>query len=194
QRHLGVAEQPDGELLQRHPAGRQWGVGLAQLAGEVRPDQGEVPGAPLLVVPERPADLLPQELEQHQGLGQQRRGGQPRGQPAPPLPGGGPGERASLQRGGARLWSGRQEGQPHAAAQHTVPCCFWNRPPARRAMVLFRPLRPRRPCTPTRGPAVKLSIVVPFYNELRTLPTVIERLLAVDFGALGAETELIFVD
>jgi SAM-dependent methyltransferase len=41
---------------------------------------------------------------------------------------------------------------------------------------------------------VKLSIVVPFYNELRTLPTVIERLLAVDFGALGVETELIFVD
>jgi SAM-dependent methyltransferase len=41
---------------------------------------------------------------------------------------------------------------------------------------------------------VKLSIVVPFYNELRTLPTVIERLLAVDFAALGVETELIFVD
>ncbi len=41
---------------------------------------------------------------------------------------------------------------------------------------------------------MKLSIVVPFYNELRTLPTVIERLLAVDFAALGVETELIFVD
>jgi SAM-dependent methyltransferase len=41
---------------------------------------------------------------------------------------------------------------------------------------------------------VKLSIVVPFYNELRTLPTVIDRLLAVDFAALGVETELIFVD
>jgi len=41
---------------------------------------------------------------------------------------------------------------------------------------------------------VKLSIVVPFYNELRTLPTVIERLLAVDFAGLGVETELIFVD
>ncbi|HEV8167562.1 MAG TPA: glycosyltransferase family 2 protein, partial [Actinomycetota bacterium] len=41
---------------------------------------------------------------------------------------------------------------------------------------------------------MKLSVVVPFYNELRTLPTVIERLLAVDFAALGVETELIFVD
>jgi SAM-dependent methyltransferase len=41
---------------------------------------------------------------------------------------------------------------------------------------------------------VKLSVVVPFYNELRTLPTVVERLLAVDFAALGLETELIFVD
>jgi glycosyltransferase involved in cell wall biosynthesis len=42
--------------------------------------------------------------------------------------------------------------------------------------------------------SVKLSVVVPFYNELRTLPTVVERLLGVDFGALGLETELIFVD
>jgi SAM-dependent methyltransferase len=41
---------------------------------------------------------------------------------------------------------------------------------------------------------MKLSVVVPFYNELRTLPTVIERLLKVDFGKLGLETELIFVD
>jgi SAM-dependent methyltransferase len=41
---------------------------------------------------------------------------------------------------------------------------------------------------------VKLSVVVPFYNELRTLPTVIERLLAVDFASLGLQTELIFVD
>jgi SAM-dependent methyltransferase len=41
---------------------------------------------------------------------------------------------------------------------------------------------------------VKLSVVVPFYNELRTLPTVIDRLLAVDFAALGLETELLFVD
>ncbi len=41
---------------------------------------------------------------------------------------------------------------------------------------------------------MKLSVVVPFYNELRTLPTVIDRLLAVDFGALGLETELVFVD
>jgi glycosyltransferase involved in cell wall biosynthesis/SAM-dependent methyltransferase len=41
---------------------------------------------------------------------------------------------------------------------------------------------------------MKLSVVVPFYNELRTLPTVIQRLLAVDFAALGLETELIFVD
>jgi glycosyltransferase involved in cell wall biosynthesis len=41
---------------------------------------------------------------------------------------------------------------------------------------------------------MKLSVVVPFYNELRTLPTVIDRLLKVDFGALGLETELIFVD
>jgi glycosyltransferase involved in cell wall biosynthesis len=41
---------------------------------------------------------------------------------------------------------------------------------------------------------MKLSVVVPFYNELRTLPTVIDRLLAVDFGALNLETELIFVD
>jgi Glycosyl transferase family 2 len=42
--------------------------------------------------------------------------------------------------------------------------------------------------------SVKLSVVVPFYNELRTLPTVIDRLLEVEFGALGLETELIFVD
>ncbi len=41
---------------------------------------------------------------------------------------------------------------------------------------------------------MKLSVVVPFYNELRTLPTVIERLLAVDFASLGLETELVFVD
>ncbi len=41
---------------------------------------------------------------------------------------------------------------------------------------------------------MKLSVVVPFYNELRTLPTVIDRLLAVDFAALGLETELVFVD
>jgi len=41
---------------------------------------------------------------------------------------------------------------------------------------------------------MKLSVVVPFYNELRTLPTVVDRLLAVDFGALGLETELVFVD
>jgi len=41
---------------------------------------------------------------------------------------------------------------------------------------------------------MKLSVVVPFYNELRTLPTVVDRLLKVDFGRLGLETELIFVD
>ncbi|HZA83792.1 MAG TPA: glycosyltransferase [Actinomycetes bacterium] len=41
---------------------------------------------------------------------------------------------------------------------------------------------------------MRLSVVVPFYNELRTLPTVIDRLLAVDFSAMGLETELIFVD
>src|SRR6266545_7353507 len=41
---------------------------------------------------------------------------------------------------------------------------------------------------------MKLSVIVPFYNELRTLPTVIDRLLAVDFASLGLETELIFVD
>ena len=41
---------------------------------------------------------------------------------------------------------------------------------------------------------MKLSVVVPFYNEARTLPTVIERLLAVDFAGLGLEPEFIFVD
>ncbi|HKE99881.1 MAG TPA: glycosyltransferase family 2 protein [Actinomycetes bacterium] len=41
---------------------------------------------------------------------------------------------------------------------------------------------------------MKLSVVVPFYNELRTLPAVIDRLLAVGFDELGLETELIFVD
>jgi SAM-dependent methyltransferase len=41
---------------------------------------------------------------------------------------------------------------------------------------------------------MKLSVVVPFYNELRTLPTVVDRLLKVDFDKLGVETELIFVD
>ena len=40
----------------------------------------------------------------------------------------------------------------------------------------------------------RLSVIVPFYNELRSLPTVIERLLAVDFAALGVETEFVFVD
>jgi len=61
-------------------------------------------------------------------------------------------------------------------------------------MVVFEALRSPPAVRRRRGPAVKLSIVVPFYNELRTLPTVIERLLAVDFAALGVETELIFVD
>jgi SAM-dependent methyltransferase len=41
---------------------------------------------------------------------------------------------------------------------------------------------------------MKLSVVVPFYNELRALPLLIERLLAVDFVSLGLETELVFVD
>jgi glycosyltransferase involved in cell wall biosynthesis len=41
---------------------------------------------------------------------------------------------------------------------------------------------------------VKLSIVVPFYNELRTLPTVIDRLLAVDFTSLGVTTEILFIN
>ena len=41
---------------------------------------------------------------------------------------------------------------------------------------------------------MKLSVVVPFYNELRTLPAVIDRLLAVDFASLRLETELVFVD
>jgi SAM-dependent methyltransferase len=41
---------------------------------------------------------------------------------------------------------------------------------------------------------MKLSIVVPFYNELRTLPTVIDRLLAVDFTSLGITTEILFVN
>jgi SAM-dependent methyltransferase len=41
---------------------------------------------------------------------------------------------------------------------------------------------------------VRVSVVVPFHNELRALPTVIERLLAVDFAALGVESELVFVD
>ncbi len=41
---------------------------------------------------------------------------------------------------------------------------------------------------------MKLSVVVPFFNELRTLPAVIDRLLAVDFAGMGLETELIFVD
>ena len=41
---------------------------------------------------------------------------------------------------------------------------------------------------------MRLSVVVPFRNELRALPTVIQRLLALDLAALGVETELIFVD
>ena len=41
---------------------------------------------------------------------------------------------------------------------------------------------------------MRLSVVVPFRNELRALPTVIQRLLAIDLAALGVETELIFVD
>jgi cellulose synthase/poly-beta-1,6-N-acetylglucosamine synthase-like glycosyltransferase len=41
---------------------------------------------------------------------------------------------------------------------------------------------------------VRLSVVIPFYNELRSLPTVIERLLAVDFAAIGVETDIVFVD
>jgi SAM-dependent methyltransferase len=39
-----------------------------------------------------------------------------------------------------------------------------------------------------------LSVVVPLHNELRALPTMTQRLLAVDFAALGVESELIFVD
>src|SRR4029450_2912749 len=42
--------------------------------------------------------------------------------------------------------------------------------------------------------SMKLSVVVPFYNELRTLPTVIDRLRTAHSAALGLETELIFVD
>jgi hypothetical protein len=45
-----------------------------------------------------------------------------------------------------------------------------------------------------RARGVRLSVVVPFRNELRALPTVIQRLLAIDLAALGMETELIFVD
>jgi SAM-dependent methyltransferase len=41
---------------------------------------------------------------------------------------------------------------------------------------------------------LRLSVVVPFHNELRALPAMTQRLLAVDFAALGVETELIFVD
>jgi SAM-dependent methyltransferase len=41
---------------------------------------------------------------------------------------------------------------------------------------------------------MKLSVVIPFYNEVRTLPKVLERLLAVDFAGLGLDLELIFVD
>jgi hypothetical protein len=37
---------------------------------------------------------------------------------------------------------------------------------------------------------MKLSVVVPFDNELRTLPTVVDRLLAVDVAALGLERRL----
>src|SRR6266536_1836736 len=57
-------------------------------------------------------------------------------------------------------------------------------------MLLSLPLGPGN----AKERSMKLSVVVPFYNELRTLPTVIDRLLAVDFGALGLETELVFVD
>jgi hypothetical protein len=32
---------------------------------------------------------------------------------------------------------------------------------------------------------MRLSVVIPFYNELRTLPTVMDRLLTVDFASLG---------
>ena len=41
---------------------------------------------------------------------------------------------------------------------------------------------------------MRLSVVVPFHNELRALPDMTQRLLAVDFAALGVESELIFVD
>jgi hypothetical protein len=40
---------------------------------------------------------------------------------------------------------------------------------------------------------VRLSVVVPFRHELRPLPTVIQRLLAVDLTALTVETEPIVV-
>src|SRR4029434_7333086 len=38
--------------------------------------------------------------------------------------------------------------------------------------------------------SMKLSVVVPFYNELRTLPTVTDRLLKADFGAPRLATDL----
>src|SRR5687768_2187962 len=41
---------------------------------------------------------------------------------------------------------------------------------------------------------MKLSVVIPFYNEARTLPSVVERLLAVDFARLGLDLEVILVD
>jgi hypothetical protein len=47
---------------------------------------------------------------------------------------------------------------------------------------------------PDGSVSLKLSIVVPFYNELRTLPIVIDRLLRVDFAGMGLETEIVFVD
>src|SRR6266567_3863708 len=57
-------------------------------------------------------------------------------------------------------------------------------------MLLSLPLGPGN----AKERSMKLSVVVVLYNKLRTLPTVIDRLLAVDFGALGLETELVFVD
>ena len=46
----------------------------------------------------------------------------------------------------------------------------------------------------TKGSGLRLSVVVPFHNELRALPAITQRLLAVDYAALGVERELIFVD
>jgi SAM-dependent methyltransferase len=48
--------------------------------------------------------------------------------------------------------------------------------------------------TGAKGSCVRLSVVIPFRNELGALPTMTRRLLDLDLAALGVETELIFVD
>lgn len=73
----------------------------------------------------------------------------------------------------------------------TVPIAFLSCPPKRMVSTLIR--RPARlsPPFPTTLPAVKLSIVVPVYNERKTVLQVLERVRDLEFDV---DKEIVVVD